>query len=74
VLSQTESMTLLVNDLLLLARADSRQLLAHHSGVDLDDLLLTEAARLREQHTHTSPSPRSNPSACRPTPPNSLEP
>ncbi|MDT0262071.1 sensor histidine kinase [Jatrophihabitans lederbergiae] len=52
VLSQTESMTLLVNDLLLLARADSRQLLAHHSGVDLDDLLLTEAARLREQHTH----------------------
>lgn len=52
VLTQAESMTRLVNDLLLLARADSRQLLAHRSDVDLDDLLLTEAARLREQHTH----------------------
>lgn len=33
-------------------RADSHQLLAHRSNVDLDDLLLTEAARLGELHTH----------------------
>jgi signal transduction histidine kinase len=51
VLNQAEAMSLLVNDLLLLARADAHQLLPHRSDVDLDDLILTEAARLREHHT-----------------------
>ncbi len=51
VLSEAEAMTQLVNDLLLLARADADQLLPQCSEVDLDDLLLTEAARLRELQT-----------------------
>jgi signal transduction histidine kinase len=51
-LSQAEAMSLLVDDLLLLARADAHQLLPHRRDIDLDDLILTEVARLREQRTH----------------------
>jgi signal transduction histidine kinase len=53
VVNQAEAMSLLVDDLLLLARADAHQLPPHRSDVDLDDLILAEAARLREHHTHT---------------------
>ncbi len=48
VLNQAEAMTRLVNDLLLLSRAEAHQLPPHRSDVDLDDLILAEAARLRE--------------------------
>ena len=51
VANQAEAMSLLVDDLLLLARADAHQLLPHRSDVDLDDLVFAEAARLREHHT-----------------------
>lgn len=52
VLTETDAMTRLVNDLLMLSRADAHQLAPRYSEVDLDDLLLSEAARLREFHTH----------------------
>lgn len=52
VLTETEAMTRLVNDLLILSRADANQLAPRYRETDLDDLLLSEAARLRELHTH----------------------
>lgn len=51
VLTEAEAMTHLINDLLLLARADAHQLAPHYSEVDIDGLVLSEAARLREHHT-----------------------
>ncbi|MEJ7707673.1 MAG: ATP-binding protein [Nocardioidaceae bacterium] len=47
VLAELDRVDRLVGDLLLLARADERGLILQTRDVDLDDLVLTEAARLR---------------------------
>ncbi|MFD7326965.1 sensor histidine kinase [Streptomyces sp. NPDC059875] len=49
VLAEDLRMQRLVDDLLLLARADERALHPHPSPVDLDDLVLDEARRLRAE-------------------------
>jgi signal transduction histidine kinase len=46
--AETERMRLLVDDLLFLARADEQGLRLRHVDVDLDDLVETEARRLRQ--------------------------
>ncbi len=46
---ESERMERLVEDLLLLARADEQALAPRHQSVDLDDLLLAEAERLRRR-------------------------
>jgi signal transduction histidine kinase len=43
-------MQALIDDLLLLARADAQTLVLRRRPVDLDDLALAEAARLRDRH------------------------
>jgi signal transduction histidine kinase len=50
---EVERMTHLVDDLLLLAKADEGDLPVRHIEVDLDDLVLGEVARLRSQTTLT---------------------
>lgn len=52
VLDETARMQSLVADMLLLARSDERGLQLRHSDVDLDDLVDTEAERLRAAGTH----------------------
>jgi signal transduction histidine kinase len=46
---EAHRMQALVDDLLLLARADERGLTISHDDVDLDDLVATEAERLRRE-------------------------
>ena len=46
--AETQRMTRLIQDLLLLARADERGLAPRRGDVDLDELLDTEATRLRD--------------------------
>ncbi|HEY8171173.1 MAG TPA: ATP-binding protein, partial [Candidatus Limnocylindria bacterium] len=48
ILADTERLQALVDDLLVLARADERRLDLHSGDVDLDDLVLAEGRRLRE--------------------------
>jgi signal transduction histidine kinase len=48
-LPEAHRMQSLVEDLLLLARADERGLALRHDDVDLDDLVATETARLRRE-------------------------
>ena len=50
---EVERMTRLVDDLLLLAKADEGDLPVRHIEVDLDDLVLGEVTRLRSQTTLT---------------------
>jgi signal transduction histidine kinase len=52
VLDETIRMQRLVDDLLLLARADNDTLVAQHRGVDLDDIVLTEAHRISTHASH----------------------
>jgi signal transduction histidine kinase len=51
VLSETERLERLVDDLLVLARADEFQVRLHRVEVDIDDLIEAERARLRDRGT-----------------------
>lgn len=50
---EVDRMTRLVNDLLLLARADEGFVATRRTEVDVDDVVMSEAHRLREQSTLT---------------------